>query len=212
MSELNSRQWALYNYLKEQGDQWTTQLRIALEIPEYEYDGNEPAAAFHDSPVRHLLTKDIRKINKSGVIQKIIISTPQGVKLASESEFDIFIRSQYAALWRRKERLDKIARKGNRNGQGRFVFGSERDTVKAFIDSDKAIGERLKTARLKAGYTAAEVIWQMQQKGFDAPMLSRLEKGYCLPNKTTLSKLAVIYGVTPEMLLTGDLPAEAKTN
>ena len=209
---LNTRQWALYNYLKNKVDVWTCQWQIALEIPEYKYDGEADAAMFHDNPARHLLTKDIQTINKSNVIQKIIISTPQGVKLASESEFKIFMRSQYAALWRKKERLDNIARKGSRNGQGRFVFGSERDTVKAFIDSDRAIGKRLKEARIKAGYTAQEIVWRLQTKGFDAPMLSKIEKGYCLPNKTPLSKLAIIYSVTPDYLLTGEQPCKAKTN
>ena len=211
-SELNSRQWALYNYLKARGDEWTCQWQIAVEIPDYDYDGESLSAAFHDSTARHLLTRDIQVINKSNVIQKIIISTPQGIKLASESEYEIYIRSQYAALWRKKARLDKIARKANMDGQMRIVLGSERDTIKAFIDSDKDIGERLKTARLKAGLTATEVVWQMPFKGFDAPMLSRFEKGYCLPNRTTLAKLAVIYGVTPEYLLTGNLSHETEMN
>ena len=212
MSELNSRQWALYEYLKDKGDEWICQWQIALDIPEYEYDGESFAAAFHDSPARHLLTNDIRAIYKSNVIQKIILSSPKGIKLASESDFEVYIRSQYAALWRRKERLDKIAKKGGKNGQMRIVFGSERDTIKSFIDSDKAIGQRLKAARLKAGLTAAEVVWQLQIKRIDAPMLSRFEKGYCLPNKTTLEELSEIYGVSVEYLLTGDLSAETEIN
>lgn len=210
-SELNSRQWALYNYLKDKGDEWTCQWQIALEIPEYGYDGDGLAAAFHDSTARHLLTKDIQAINKSNVIQKIILSSPKGIKLASDSDFDVYIRSQYAALWRRKERLDQIAKKGKKDGQMRIVFGSERDTIKSFIDSDKAVGERLRNARLKTGLTAAEVVGQLQIKSVDAPMLSRFEKGYCLPNKTTLTELAEIYGVCVDYLLTGELsPVENK--
>lgn len=212
MSELNSRQWALYNYLKDKGDEWTCQWQIALEIPEYGYDGDADAAMFHDSPARHLLTNDIRTINKSNVIQKIILSSPKGIKLASESDFEVYIRSQYAALWRRKERLDKIAKKGKKDGQMRIVFGSERNTIKSFIDSDRVIGKRLQEARYKTGMTAAEVVWQIQMKGFDAPMLSRIEKGYCLPNKITLAELAEIYGVSVDYILTGDLSTETETN
>lgn len=211
-NELNSRQWALYNYLKEKGDVWTSQWQICLDIKEYPYCIIENTTEFHDRPVRHLLTNDIRAINKSNVIQKIILSSPKGIKLASESDFDVYIRSQYAALWRRKERLDKIAKKGKKDGQMRIVFGSERDTIKSFIDSDKAIGERLKAARLNARLTAKEVCWQLQIKSIDAPMLSRFEKGYCLPNKTTFAKLAEMYGVSVEYLLTGDLSPEAKTS
>lgn len=201
-SELNSRQWALYEYLKDKGDEWTTQFRVAIELPEYGFiDGFDDPDKFHDSPARHLLTKDIQEINKSNVIQKIILSSPKGIKLASESDFDVYIRSQYAALWRRKERLDKIAKKGKKDGQMRIVFGAERDTIKSFIDSDKAIGKRLKAARLKTGLTASEVVWQLQMKSVDAPMLSRFEKGYALPNRTTLKELAEIYNCSIEYIL-----------
>ena len=212
-SELTPRQWKLYEYLKDKADAWTYQWQIALEITEYGYDGEGLAAAFHDSPARHALTNDIRAINKSNVIQKIILSSPKGIKLASESDFDVYIRSQYAALWRRKERLDKIAKKGGKDGQMKMVFNSERDTVKAFIDSDRVIGERLKIARLWANYSQAQVVAAMHEydKGFDAPMLSRLERGYCLPNKTTLANLSRIYGVTADYLLTGKLSTDTET-
>lgn len=202
MSELNSRQWALYNYLKDKGDEWITQFQIVNDL--FEHYGDKDwnyDKSFHDSPARHLLTKDIQTINKSNVIQKIILSSAKGIKLASESDFEVYIRSQYAALWRRKERLDKIAKKGKKDGQMRIVFGAERDTIKSFIDSDKAIGQRLKDARLKTGMTMAEVCWQLQMKRIDAPMLSKFEKGYALPNKTTLAELAEIYNCSIEYIL-----------
>lgn len=211
-SELNSRQFALYNYLKEKGDEWTYQMQAAIDIPEYGLNPACPADLFHDSTARHLLTKDIQVINKSNVIQKIILSSGKGIKLASESDFDVYIRSQYAALWRKKERIDKIAKKGSRDGQMRITFGAERDTVKAFIDSDKAIGQRLHMARLNAGLKAKEVVWQLQMKSVDAPMISKFEKGYCLPNKTTLKKLAEIYAVSLDYLLTGNLSTETDKN
>lgn len=212
-NELNSRQWALYNYLKERGDEWIVQNDVVYDLSEF-YECDFPCTNFHDSPARHLLTKDIQDINKSNVIQKIILSSAKGIKLASESDFEVYIRSQYAALWRRKERLDKIARKGSKDGQMRIVFNSERDTVKSFIDSDKAIGERLKLSRIRANYSQAQVVAVMHEydKSFDAPLLSRFENGYCMPNKRTLANLAEIYAVTPEFILTGILPQEAEIN
>ena len=214
-TELNSRQWALYNYLKSMNDTWTTQYNVvkALNMLDGYYEKPE-LENFHDSPARHLLTKDIQAINASNIIQKIILSSPQGIKLASESDFEIYIRSQYAALWRKKKRLDKILKKADKDGQLRFTFGEERDTVKAFIDSDKAIGERLKDARLKSGWTAKKVVDNLKAGGItiDEPMLSRFEHGYCLPNKTTLTRLAVIYGISIEYILTGKLFDEPKIN
>lgn len=212
-SELTPRQWALYNFLKERGDEWTYQATCAAAIPEYDYDGEEDFALFHDSPVRMQMTVDIRAINDSSVIQKIIISSPKGIKLANSEEFDRYIRKEIMAAVRRLMRAKHKAEKGNRDGQMRVVFNSERDTIKAFIDSDKAFGERLKIARLRANLSQAQAVVAMHEydKSFDAPMLSRFENGYCMPNKTTLRGLAQIYAVTLDYLETGELSAETKT-
>lgn len=210
MSELNSRQWALYTYLKERGDEWTTQLRIATDLLEHygSLDWNYEKG-FHDSPARMLMTADIRAINDSAVIQKVIISSSKGVKIANAAEFDRYIRKEIMAAVRRLMRAKYKASKGSKDGQTRFVFGSERDTIKAFIDSDKAVGERLRNARIKAGLKAVDVVRLLNIKSVDAPMLSRFEKGYCAPNSTTLFRLAEIYGVEPYYFTMGEEHAPA---
>ena len=211
-SELNPRQWALYNYVKSMNDTWTTQWNVAKAL--YMLDGfyaNEDPEKFHDSATRMQMTADIRAINESGVIQKIIISSPRGIKIANSEEFDRYIRKEIMSAVRRLMRAKQKAAKGNLDGQTRIVFGSERDTVKAFIDSDKAVGERLRAAREESGLKAVQVVELLDSKGVDAPMLSRFERGYCLPNKTTLARMAEIYGVTVEYLLTGNLSVETET-
>lgn len=209
MSELNSRQWALYNFLKERGDEWTVQAEIAAALPEYNYDGEEEYAKFHDSPARMQMTADIRDINDSAVIQKIIIGSSKGIKIANSEEFYRYIRKEKSAALRRLIRANYKEKKGSRDGQMRIVFGSELDTIKAFIDSDKATGERLRDARLKAGLKAVDVVKLLNIKSVDAPMLSRFEKGYCAPNSTTLFRLAEIYGVEPYYLTMGEEHAPA---
>ena len=211
-NELNSRQWALYNYLKNKGDTWTYQWQIALELPEYKYDGEQDAALFHDSPARMQMTAEIRAINDSSIIQKVIISSRKGIKIANTEEFDRYMRKEIMAAVRRLMRAKHKAAKGNLDGQMRLVFNSERDTVKAFIARDKVIGERLRAARLEKGFTANEVVLQMNTKGFDAPMLSKIEKGYCLPNKTTLARLCAIYAISPEIIMAMDLSGEVNTS
>jgi len=137
MSELNSRQWALYNFLKEQGDEWTKQLDIAYALKDL-YRFTDSNDKFHDSNARQLLTADIRVINNSDVIQKIIISSPRGIKIANESEFAKYIGKEINAAVRRLMRAKHKAQKGNLNGQTRFVFNRERDTIEAFlIEVDK---------------------------------------------------------------------------
>lgn len=212
-SELTTRQWKLYEYLKGRGDEWTYQSDVANALSDY-YDNFSYCDNFHDSSARMQMTVDIRAINDSGVIQKIVISSPKGIKLANSEEFDRYIRKEIMSAVRRLMRAKHKAGKGNRDGQMRIAFNSERDTVKAFIDSDKHFGERLKLCRVKKGYSQSEVVCKMRGLGdnaFDAPMLSKFENGYCVPNKTTLYKLAVIYDVTADYLTYGDLSTVAET-
>ena len=133
MTELNARQWRLYRLLREQGDKWTLQRDIAAALPEL-YPC-ERAEAFHDSGARLLMTKDIREINKSDVIQKIIISSAQGVKLASKEEARAFIAGKYSAAFKSLETARKMERKAGLDGQARLVFGRERGVIEAFTDS-----------------------------------------------------------------------------
>ena len=133
MSELNARQWRLYNQLKALGDVWTKQRELAELLPDL-YPC-ERAEAFHDSGARLLMTKDIREINKSDVIQKIIISSAQGVKLASKEEARAFIAGKYSAAFKSLETARKMERKAGLDGQARLVFGRERGIIEAFTDS-----------------------------------------------------------------------------
>lgn len=144
MSELNARQWRLYNCLRENGDAWAKQREIARSLPDlYPIAEGQP---FHDSGARLLMTKDIQAINKSDVIQKIIISSSQGVKLANKEEAERFIEGKYSAVFRGLSRVRKLERKAGLDGQTRLIFGRERDIIQAFIDTETA-GRRLKPAR-----------------------------------------------------------------
>lgn len=129
---LTPRQWQLYNYLKEQGDQWTMQFDIACALSEH-YDTDFDKDKFHDSKARLQITMDIRALNDSEVIQKIIMSGSKGVKIANESEFNTYIGREINAAVRRLMRAKRKAEKGNRNGQMRIVLGKERDTIEAFL-------------------------------------------------------------------------------
>lgn len=132
MSELNARQWRLYNHLKENGDTWEKQREIARSLPDlYPITEGQP---FHDSGARLLMTKDIRAINKSDIIQKIIISSAQGVKIANKEEARAYIAGKFSAVFDSLESARKLERKAGLNGQTRLVFGRERDIIKAFAE------------------------------------------------------------------------------
>lgn len=198
-SELNARQWALYNLLKNTPDKCWTQLEIAYALREF-YDTSFYNDQFHDSPTRHQLTKDIRTINKSEVIQKIIISNNKGVKIANRAEFEKYINAEFASIFRRLARTRQKAKKAGLDKQMRIVLGSERDTIEAFADDIN----RLKAARLNAGLKLADVVRELRasgENGIDISLLSKMENGYCRPTESVLLKLAVLYGADARLLL-----------
>lgn len=127
---LNSRQFRLYDYLKSKGDQWTTQYEIICDLKEFY--GEIDCENFHDSSVRHQLTKDIREINASDYLPKPILSGGRGVKIANEKEFDLFIASNINSAVNRLKRLKKLAQKGNRHNQYRIMLSEHQ---KSFIDA-----------------------------------------------------------------------------
>ena len=204
-SELNPRQWALYNLLKNNPDRYITQLELAYTLREF-YDTSFYNDQFHDSPTRHMLTKDIRAINQSEVIQKIIISNSRGVKIASSAEFEQYINAEFASIFRRLARTRQKARKAGLDGQMRIVMGQERDTIEAFADSIN----RLKAARLNAGLKLADVVRELRaagEKGVDVSLLSKMENGYCRPTESVLLQLTALYGVEARFLLDDKTPA-----
>ena len=199
MSELNARQWALYNLLKNNPDKYMTQLGIVLRLQEW-FVLDFTADTFHDSNARHTLTKDIRAINKSETIQKIIISNNQGVKIANSAEFEQYIHAEFASIFRKLARTRQKAKKAGLDGQMRIVLGQERDTIEAFADSIN----RLKAARLNAGLKLADVVRDLRaagENGIDVSLLSKMENGYCRPTESVLLKLAVLYGADARFLL-----------
>lgn len=201
MNELNNRQLDLYNLLKNNPDKAFFEIEICCSMPNWYICTNTTPATFHDSPARQLITADIRTINECDTIQKIIISTPDGVKLASKEEAERYIKGQYAAIFRKLKRIRKLERKAGLDGQYRLTIGKERNVIEAFTESIN----RLKAARLAKNLKLADVAAALNASGLniDVPLLSKFENGVCCPNKQTLLKLAEIYGTEP-FYLTGE--------
>ena len=128
MSELTSRQWKLYEFLKSQED-WVKQERISSSLPDLYGTDETP---FHDTIARMNITNDTRAIKKSEVIQKIIISNAKGVKIANAEEFDEWFERKAISLKKQMGLLYKQLKKAQLNNQTRIVFNSERDFIEAF--------------------------------------------------------------------------------
>jgi hypothetical protein len=136
MSELTSRQWTLYNLLKTKKD-WVKQAKIQEDLPnEYPLIYEDIEMPFHDTYARQSITKDIRAIKNSDVIQKIILSNARGVKIATADEFDEYFERKSVSLKRQFKLLYKQLKKAQMNNQTRIVFNSERDFIEAFKEAE----------------------------------------------------------------------------
>lgn len=129
---METKHEALYKYLEEKGDVWSPQVEVARDL--YEHFGNGECCLapdeFHDTTERLLLSKTISEINLSADFDKIIISSPKGIKIANEEEHHRFVTKQYQAIFRKLKRAYIMERKGNANGQ--IDFGGH--TVESFLE------------------------------------------------------------------------------
>ena len=127
-SELTPRQWKLYEFLKSQND-WVKQEHISSSLPDLYGTDKTP---FHDTMARLNITNDIRAIKKSDIIQKIVISTTKGVKIATQDDFGIYFDRKLKSLKKQMKLLYKQLKKAQLNNQTRIVYNSERDFIEAF--------------------------------------------------------------------------------
>jgi hypothetical protein len=104
------------------------------DYPDYR-DGEN----FHDSAARHFIGLDISHLNQSDVIQKIILSTSQGIKIANAEEYRAYSESKWKSLKRMISRLAWKDHKARLDGQMKLVFGESmaRDYYESFIKSYK---------------------------------------------------------------------------
>ena len=132
--ELTTRQWKLYDYLKGTSDRWLTQQEI-YDVLKDDYKGVEVGVNFHDSMARISITNDIQQINQSQVIQKIILSTSNGIKVANEEEYKTYSINKWKSLKRQLARLAWKDHKAKLDGQMKLVFGDSmaRDYYETFV-------------------------------------------------------------------------------
>ena len=133
--ELTTRQWNLYNYLKENTDIYLTKEQIVANVDGYIYKDwqNE-----HNQNAYRQLRDDIRNINSNQTrIQKIIISNKIGYKLATEKEFESWKISQWKLIKRKLYRMGVIDDKALKNNQMRLVEdgSNARLYVESFVDN-----------------------------------------------------------------------------
>lgn len=134
MKELNSRQFVLYQYLKLRSEKglWTKRERILEDLSEY-YHYNPKKSLYYNEAAKHL-TQDIKAINDSFLIQKIILSNAyRGIKIANEEEAAVYLEKEKIAILNKFKGYYNKLRKMKADGQLRLTFNYERDIIEAFI-------------------------------------------------------------------------------
>lgn len=127
---MNNRQKALYYTLLCNGE-YLTQSHLANNL----CNGyGDDFVDFHNSYGRHVLTKDIRAINNDLSVEKIIISTSKGIKLATKDEAVKYIQSQYSAVFRKLKRIRTLEKKARLDGQFKILTDENGDFVSTFVE------------------------------------------------------------------------------
>lgn len=128
--ELNTRQWELYHLLKENKERFLKLKTICKLMPEhYKIVGN---TEFNNQKGRRLLTMDIQALKTNETIQKVVMSTANGIKLVSQEEFTKIYEKERDAILRRITRLNRLNKKAGLHNQVRLVFNTEREVIEAF--------------------------------------------------------------------------------
>lgn len=131
-NDLTTRQYELYDYLKEQED-FKNEREIMLETGLY---GDVPDVDLHNSSGIRQLKKDIRALRLSGIIQTTIIhNTKKGVKIATKEEYQEFSMRRWKALTSLINEQKIQDKKAGLDGQYRFVFNTEKPIIEVFKEA-----------------------------------------------------------------------------
>lgn len=127
---LTTRQWMLYRYLKSQykRNEFISKEEISEHLPKlYGFDKSK------DRNCR-TLEQDIRKINESDEIQKIIVSSRFGYKIGNQEEVVKYINNRFNREFKNLKLDWKLVNKVKLNKQTRLTFQTQaRDTIETFM-------------------------------------------------------------------------------
>ena len=118
--DLNTRQWKLYEFLKEQ-NKFLSREEIMDQSGLYE---NETSRT---------LTRDLQALKESDTIKRIIITNRKGIKIAeTKEEADIYLEKEKVEVLSRLKRYFKQAHNIELDKQTQIVWNKEKDTIEVF--------------------------------------------------------------------------------
>ncbi len=91
---MNERQKELYTFLKEYPNQWVSKEEISYQLYA-NYPRCYEVSSEHNSRAFALIRQDIRAINRSDEVEKIIVSSKKGYKVATKKEAIRYIERRF---------------------------------------------------------------------------------------------------------------------
>ena len=134
--ELNSRQWALYEHLKYlymlNDSEWRNLKDLCNELKNFKEYHYKETANFNNTSARRIITDDLNILANSDIIQRVVLCTSKGIKLANSEEIERELSKQKISILKQINRLNKQYKKSVLNGQYRLVFGKEKEIIEVF--------------------------------------------------------------------------------
>ena len=93
-------------------------LCLALyNFKEYNFEKN---AFFNNTAARRILTNDLNILANSDIIQRVVLCTSKGIKLANSKEIEIELSKKKTSILKQINRLNKQYKKTDLHGQHRL--------------------------------------------------------------------------------------------
>ncbi len=116
-NKLNTRQWKLYQYIKEysQKGEWKNRREIQKDL--WRIYPITSQNIFNDSGLR-LMTKDIQAINANDIPHKVILcDSSKGIKMATKQEYSNILANERISILSQLKRHNEKVKKISLNGQ-----------------------------------------------------------------------------------------------
>ena len=117
-TKMNTRQWKLYEFLKEQ-DNMISRKEIMDQLGLWENT--------------RLLTSDLQAIKVNPTINRILITSRKGIKLAvDKAEADFYLEREKIEILSRLKRYFQQSHQIQLDNQTQIVWHTEKDTIEVF--------------------------------------------------------------------------------
>lgn len=121
MKSMNTRQWLLYEFLKEKMDHYLSRKAIMR------------LSGLYENETSRTLTRDLQVIKENPTINRIIITSRKGIKIAStKKEADEYLEREKIEILSRFKRYFQQAHNIELDKQTQIVFNCEKDTIEVF--------------------------------------------------------------------------------